>query len=136
MLVLPFSKNSLVRKNLILQIKNPRKGKKREHLLNTFVWVMSKAQRLNYFEEISLRKRSLLWCNLDGWSTWTKLMRLDRPPSKIRSKLYSNRLLIDFFDPNLGHQSIVLMISIQIRSFISKYRSIYIKNIKKFDQKR
>ena len=45
-----------------------------------------------------------------------KLMQLDRPPSKIRSKSYLNWLLIDFFDPNLPVRSIVTTISIQIQT--------------------
>ena len=65
----------------------------------------------------------------------TKLMQLDQPPAKIRSKSDSNRLLIDFFDPISAVRSIVATISIRIRAFISTYRSnfnrkrsIFIKN--------
>ena len=43
-----------------------------------------------------------------------KLMRLDRLPAKFQSKSYSNRLLIDFFDPNLPVRSIVATILIRI----------------------
>ena len=51
-------------------------------------------------------------------------MRLDRGRPEIRSKSYSNRLLIDFFDPNLPVRSIVATISIQIR--IQIYQKILI----------
>ena len=55
---------------------------------------------------------------------YTKLMRLDRGRPKIRSKSYSNRLLIDFFNPNSALRSIVPTISIQIRT------QIWIRNLK------
>ena len=48
------------------------------------------------------------------FDVYIKLMQSNRPPAKIRSKSDSNRLLIDFFDPNLAVQSIVPMIPIQI----------------------
>ena len=63
----------------------------------------------------------------------SKLMRLDRPPAKIRSKSYSNWLLIDFCDPNLMLKSIEIVATIWIRTFISKIRSLYIKNWSKND---
>ena len=44
---------------------------------------------------------------------FTKLMQLNRLPVKIRYKSNSNRLLIDFNDPNLAVRSIVAPISIQ-----------------------
>ena len=40
-------------------------------------------------------------------------MRLDQGRPEIRSKLYSNQLLIDIFDPNSAVQSIVATISIR-----------------------
>ena len=43
---------------------------------------------------------------------YCKLMRLDRGRPEIRSKSYSNRPLIDFFDPNLPVRSIVATILI------------------------
>ena len=43
----------------------------------------------------------------------TKLMRLNRSKSTNRLYSWSNRLLIDFFDPNLAVQSIVATILIQ-----------------------
>ena len=55
-------------------------------------------------------------------------MRLDRGRPEIGSKLYSNQLLIDFFDPNLRVRSIVETILIQIRIQISILYSIYIEN--------
>ena len=51
-------------------------------------------------------------------------MRLDQPPAKIRSKSYSNRLLIEFFDPISAVQSIVATILIQIRNIYIEYSSI------------
>ena len=42
-------------------------------------------------------------------------MRLDRLPAKIGSKLYSDRILIDIFDPNLPVRSIVATISIRFQ---------------------
>ena len=51
-------------------------------------------------------------------------MRIDRLPFKIRSKSYSNPLLIDFFDPNLPVRSIVVTILIPIRTIYIKYSSI------------
>ena len=44
-----------------------------------------------------------------------KLMRSKRPPAKIRSKSYSNRILSDFFDPISAVRSIVAMFSIWIQ---------------------
>ena len=81
-------------------------------------------------------------------------MRLDRGRPKIWSKLYSNRLLIDIFDPNLAIRSIVPMISIRNLgsnskldsnlspnlSIISKIGQIWTKNVQnrqiilKYDQ--
>ena len=43
----------------------------------------------------------------------SKLMRSNRGQTKIRSKSYSNRLLIDFFDPNSAVKSIVATSSIR-----------------------
>ena len=63
----------------------------------------------------------------------SKLMRLDLGRPEIRSKLYSNRLLIDFFDPNLPVRSIVATISIRIRIQISIFNLIYIENLSKND---
>ena len=40
-------------------------------------------------------------------------MRLDRGQPKIRSKSYSNRILIDIFDPNLLLKSIEIVATIQ-----------------------
>ena len=57
-----------------------------------------------------------------------KLMQLDRPWAKFRSKSYLNCLLIDFFDPNLAVRSIVATISIQLRSTIGQNRLILIDN--------
>ena len=54
----------------------------------------------------------------------TKLMRLDQPPAKIRSKSYSNQLLINFFDPISAVRSMVATILIQIRTIYIEYRSI------------
>ena len=45
--------------------------------------------------------------------SFSKLMRLDRPPPKYRSKSYSNRLLINFFDPNLLLKSIEIVATIR-----------------------
>ena len=56
-----------------------------------------------------------------------KRMRLDRGRPEIRSKLYSIRLLIDFFDPNLALQSIVATISIQIHTEILILNSIIVQ---------
>ena len=57
-----------------------------------------------------------------------KLMRSNRGWPEIRSKSYSNRLLVDFFDPNLLLKSIEIVATIRIRIQISTYRSIYIEN--------
>ena len=57
-----------------------------------------------------------------------KLMGSNRGHAKIWSKLYSNRLLINFFDPNVGVQSIVATISIRFWSTIGQNRSIIIDN--------
>ena len=54
-------------------------------------------------------------------------MRLDRPPAKIRSKSYPNRLLIDFFDPISAGRSIVATISIQNPDHYIKSSSILIE---------
>ena len=43
----------------------------------------------------------------------SKLMRLDRGLPKIRSKSYSNRVLIDIFDPNLLLKSIEIVATIR-----------------------
>ena len=42
-----------------------------------------------------------------------KLMRLDRGLPKIRSKSYSNHVLIDIFDPNLFLKSIEIVATIR-----------------------
>ena len=57
-----------------------------------------------------------------------KLMRLDQPPAKIHSKLYSNQLLIDFFDPNLLLKSIKIVVTIQNPCQILSSDSIEIEN--------
>ena len=62
-----------------------------------------------------------------------KLMRSNRPPAKIRSKSFSNRLLIDFFNPNLLLKSIKIVATIQIRTQILILNLIYIKNWSKND---
>ena len=58
----------------------------------------------------------------------SKLMQLDRPPAKIRSKSDLNRLLIDFYDPISAVWSIVVIILILILTINIKCSSIYIKN--------
>ena len=63
----------------------------------------------------------------------SKLMRLDWGRPEIRSKSYSNRLLIDFFDPNLMLKCIEMVAMIWIQTFMSKIRSISIKNWSKND---
>ena len=76
-------------------------------------------------------------------------MRLDRGRPEIRSKSYSNQLLIDFFDPNSAVQSIVATISIrnpgiyiENRSILSKIDRFYRKSVElyrkfvEFDRKR
>ena len=78
-----------------------------------------------------------------------KLMQLDRPPAKIRSKSYSNCLLIDFCDSIPAVRSIVATISIQFRiqililnSILYQKTSMYIKKVQlyrklvQFDRKR
>ena len=65
-----------------------------------------RARQNNNFEKLSFKIIHL---------PETKLMRFDRGWPEIRSKLYSNRLLIDIFDPNLHVWSIVATIWIQIR---------------------
>ena len=55
---------------------------------------------------------------------YCKLMGLDRPPAKIRSKSYLNRLLVDFCDSIPAVRSIVVTISIRIRTQISILKSI------------
>ena len=52
-----------------------------------------------------------------------KLMRLDRPPAKIRSKSYSNRLLIDFYYPNLAVRSVIATILIQNPDYLDQFKS-------------
>ena len=54
------------------------------------------------------------------WVIGTKLMGSNRGWPKIRSKSYLNRLLINFFDPDLPVQSIVAMISIRIWTEINR----------------
>ena len=56
-------------------------------------------------------------------------MRLNRGRPEIRSKSYWNRLLIDFFDPNLHVRSIVATISFRIWTEIYQKRLIYNKNL-------
>ena len=71
----------------------------------------------------------ILSLNIDVISSInTKLMGLDLPPAKIRSKSYSNQLLIHFCDLIPAVRSIVAMISIQIRIQILILNLIYIKN--------
>ena len=53
-----------------------------------------------------------------------KLKQLDRPPSKIQSKSFWNRLLIDFFYPNLGVPSIIATIAIRIWTIYIESSSI------------
>ena len=55
-------------------------------------------------------------------------MRSNQGHTKIRSKSYSNWLLIHFFDPNLHVWSIDAAISIRIWIQILILNSIYIKN--------
>ena len=66
--------------------------------------------------------------NLENTRTSTKQMRLDRPPAKIWSKSYSNRLLINFCDLIPVVRSIVATISIRIRIQILILNLIYIEN--------
>ena len=71
-------------------------------------WIMIMVQVRNFFNVLLI---------VD-----TKLMRSNRPWAKFQSKSYSNRLLIDFFDLNLGVRSIVdsksrLLRSISIEFF-------------------
>ena len=58
----------------------------------------------------------------------SKLMRLDRPPAKTRSKSYSNWLLIDFFDPISAVRSIVATISIQNPDYLDRLQSNFNQN--------
>ena len=58
----------------------------------------------------------------------SKLMRLDRPWAKFWSKSYSNCLLINIFNPNLGVRSIFSTISIWFRSTIGQNWSILVDN--------
>ena len=58
----------------------------------------------------------------------SKLMQLDRPPAKIRSKSYLNQLLIDFCDTNPAVRSIIATISIRIRIQILILNLIYTEN--------
>ena len=51
----------------------------------------------------------------------SKLMRLDRPPAKIRSKSNWNQLLIDFYDPNSAVQSIVATIWIRNPDYLDRF---------------
>ena len=55
-------------------------------------------------------------------SVFNKLIRLDRGLPKIRSKSYSNRVLINIFDPNLPVPSIVTTIS--IRNFTENWSNL------------
>ena len=52
----------------------------------------------------------------------SKLMRLDRLPSKIRSKSYSNPLLIVFFDPNLPVLSIIATLRFRFDFGLKKFK--------------
>ena len=49
----------------------------------------------HYNESLKLKCR-----NTSFGGVVTKLMRSNRPPAKIRFKSYSNRILINFIDPN------------------------------------
>ena len=50
-------------------------------------------------------------------------MRSNPGPAKFQSKLYSKRLLIDLFNPNLAVQSIVAMILIQNPDYLDQLQS-------------
>ena len=69
-------------------------------------------------------RKSLNFHDVIKWEPVSgKLMQLEWQLSKIRSKLYSNQLLIDFFDPNLGVQSIVATISIRNPDYLDQFQS-------------
>ena len=88
-------------------------------------------QRKNMFFHFFVKIKLAFWSIHNGKYIRqrfpTKLMRSNRGHAEIRSKSYSNRLLIYFFDPNLPVRSIIATISIRIRIQIYQKSSILSK---------
>ena len=96
-------------------------------MLDHFSLIYSMCSFSNYTQTLTL------FCYIQNtWSrlrsTLAKLMRLDQPPAKIRSKSDSNWLLIDFFDLISAVRSIVATISIRNPDCYNKNSLILIEN--------